>query len=54
MIIPLHGDEIPYTIVSLIMHAGSSLDTGHYYSDILGFNTGIWWHCDDDKDYYFY
>ena len=31
----------------MIMHDGGSLDYGHYVSDVLDTNTGIWWHCDD-------
>ena len=31
------------------MHECSSFDSGHYYSGILYFNTGIWWHSDDEK-----
>ena len=29
------------------MHGGTSLDFGHYFSGVLGVNTGIWCHCDD-------
>ena len=31
------------------MHDGTSFDCGHYISDLLDVNTGIWWHYDDEK-----
>ena len=43
------NDKISYTLVSLINHDGDSLDCGYYVSDVVGTNTGIWWHCDDDN-----
>ena len=24
------------------------MDSGHYACDILDYNTGTWWNCDDD------
>ena len=42
-------ENISYTLVSLIMHDGTSLYCGHYISDIFNTNTGIWWHCDSDE-----
>ena len=41
------NEKIKYTLVSLIMHYGDSLDCVHYVSDVFNDNTGIWWHCDD-------
>ena len=46
---PSSNDKISYTLVSLIIHDGDSLDFGHYVSDVFDANTGIWWHCDDDN-----
>ena len=42
-------DNISYTLVSLIMHDGDSLDCGHYVSDVFDSNTRIWWKYDDYK-----
>ena len=30
------------------MNDGTSLDIGHYFSDVFDVNTVIWCHCDDD------
>ena len=46
--IPLSNERISYTLVSLIMHDGDSLDRGHYVSYVFDTNTGILWHCDDN------
>ena len=35
------------SLVSIIYHNGNSMSTGHYYSDILYFKTGVFWRCDD-------
>ena len=32
-----------------MMHSGNSLDSGNYFSDVFDVNTGIWFHCDDNK-----
>ena len=47
--IPSSKDKISYTIVSLIIHDGNSLDCWNYVSDVFNTNTGIWWHRDDDN-----
>ena len=41
--------NISYTIVSLIMHDGESLECGNYVSDVFDVNVGIWWKCNDDE-----
>ena len=33
----------------LINNDGDSLDCEHYASDVFDANTGILWHCDDEK-----
>ena len=43
------NEKMLYAVVSLIMYMVYSFDCGHYYSEIFDFNTGIWWHCDDDE-----
>ena len=46
--IPWINEKISYTLVSLIMHDGDSLDCAYSVSDFFNTNTGIWCHCDDD------
>ena len=46
--IPSRNENISYTLESLIMYDGNSLDCGHYGSVIFDFNKVIWWNCDDD------
>ena len=41
-------DEDVYIIVSVKLHIGKYMDSGHYVCDILDYNTGTWWNCDDD------
>ena len=31
-------------------HDGKVMDYGHYVSDVFYFSTGIWWHCDNEKN----
>ena len=35
--------------MSLIIHDGDSLDSGHYSSDEFDVKTGTWWQYDDEK-----
>ena len=35
--------------MSLIIHGGNELDSRQYFSGVFYVNTGIWWHCDNDK-----
>ena len=42
-------EDVTYTLFYVYMLEGNSMSTGHYYCDILEFNTGIWWRCDDDN-----
>ena len=44
---PSINENIPYTLVSLIIHDGDSLDSGNFVGYISDANTGIWCHCDD-------
>ena len=39
--------EVLYIIVSVNLHIGNGMDKGHYVCDILDYNTGTWWNCDD-------
>ena len=47
--IEFHGDK--YQLVSVLYHKGKSAYGGHYVADVLGWETGQWWHCDDDSVY---
>ena len=46
---PSMNDKISYTLVSLIIIDGDSLDCGHYVSGVFDIDTGLWWHCDNDN-----
>ena len=35
-------------LVSIKFHIGNDLDQGHYLCDVLDYNTGTWWKCDDE------
>ena len=37
-----------YNLSSIIMHEGNSMSSGHYYCDMLYFNTVKYWCCDED------
>ena len=37
-----------YIIVSIKIHVGKDVDSGHYVCDVLDYNTGTWWNCDDE------
>ena len=41
--------KISCAFVSLVMHKGYWCHSGHYYSEVLDFNTGIWVCYDDDR-----
>ena len=41
-------DKISYTLVSLIMYDGDSLNCGQYVNDVFDNNTGIWLYCGDE------
>ena len=41
--------EVLYIHVSVNIHIGKYMDKGHYVCDILDYNTGTWWNCDDEK-----
>ena len=40
--------EVIYVIVSIKYHIGNDLDQGQYICDVLDYNTGTWWKCDDE------
>ena len=41
--------EVLYILVSIKIHVGNDMDQGHYVCDVLDYNTGTWWNCDDKK-----
>ena len=47
MELPQEKENVQYTLISVIMHEGNSISSGHYYCDTLYFNTVIWWRCDE-------
>ncbi|KAJ1434734.1 hypothetical protein B484DRAFT_429047, partial [Ochromonadaceae sp. CCMP2298] len=38
-----------YKLVSALYHKGRSAYGGHYVCDVLAWETGQWWHCDDES-----
>ena len=40
--------EVLYIIVSIKLHTGNDMDNSHYVCDVLEYNTGTWWNCDDE------
>ena len=41
--------EVLYILVSIKLHIGNDMDKGRYVCDVLDYNTGTWWNCDDEK-----
>ena len=39
--------EVVYILVFIKMHIGNDMNSGHYICDVLYYNTGTWWNCDD-------
>ena len=39
--------EVFYILVSINLHIGNYMDSGHCIYDVLYYNTGTWWNCDD-------
>ena len=44
-----NNPEVLYILVSIKLHIGNYMDKGHYVCDVLDYNTGTWWNCDDEK-----
>ena len=40
--------EMIYIIVYIKLHIGKDMYKYHYVCDVLYYNTGTWWKCDDD------
>ena len=43
-----NNPEVIYIIVSIKLHIGNDMDNGQYLCDVLDYNTGTWWNCDDE------
>ena len=39
--------EVVYIMVSIKIHIGKGMDSGHYVCDVLDYNTGTWYNFDD-------
>ena len=40
--------KLIYVLVSIKFHIGNDIDQGHYVCDVLDYNTGTWWNCEDE------
>ena len=40
--------EVIYILIYIKLYIGNDMDKGHYVCDVLDYNTGTWWNCDDD------
>ena len=40
--------EVLCILVSIKLHIGNDMDIGHYICDILDYNKGKCWNCDDE------
>ena len=40
--------EVIFILVSINLHIGNYMYNGYYVCDVLYYNTGTWWNCDDD------
>ena len=41
--------EVIYVLVSIKFHIVNDMDQGQYVCDVLYYNIGTWWNCDDEK-----
>ena len=41
--------ELLYILLSIKLNIGNDMDQRHQVCDILYYNTGTWWNCDDEK-----
>ena len=42
-------DSVVYILVSIKHHVGKDMDSSRYICDVLYYNTGTWWRCDNKK-----
>ena len=43
-----NNPEVIYVLVSIKYYIANDLDQVHYVCDVLDYNTGTWWKCDDE------
>ena len=48
MSFPDKHPEVIYIFVSIKLHIGNDMNKGRYFCDVLDYNTGTWWNCDDE------
>ena len=41
-------DEVVYIMISIKIYIDKDMNIGHYFCDVLDYNTETWWRCDDD------
>ena len=49
MSFPGEHAEMVYILVSIKLNICKDMDSGQYVCDVLDYNKGTWWNCDDDK-----
>ena len=42
-----NNPKVIYILVSIKLHIGNDMYQVHYVCDVLDYNTGTWWNCDD-------
>ena len=40
--------EVLYILICIKLRIGNDIDKVYYVCDVLDYNTGTWWNCDDD------
>ena len=40
--------KVIYVLVSIKFYIGNDMDQVQYVCDVLDYNTGTWWNCDDE------
>ena len=40
--------KVLYILVYIKLHIGNDMEQGHYVCDVLYYNTGAWWYCNDE------
>ena len=48
MSFPDKEPKVLYILVSIKLHIVNYMDKGHYVCDVLDYNKGTWWNCDDE------
>ena len=41
--------DVIYILVSFKLNIFNDMDKGYYVCDVLDYNTGTWWNCNDEK-----